>query len=521
MADILVTPLDAQEKLRRLGPGDTAIFGPGRYTDILNLKDQHGHAGKPIRLVADGSATITQNVSAEDYRIEGNRRSKLVQDETPSGYPGLWRWIDEGRLQIKNCSFVEITGLRFEEAWPTHLYLKDSHHISVEKCEFLDGTFAIGAKGAATQYLTILDCSWIQDRSPGRIWRGIPWYRIHGVPGTEEDYPAVDLDRDWRLFDGDFFRSVDIAGDVEIGRCAIRQCFNAIHGYNSNRDAGLNRNFNIHHCLFQEVRDNALEPEYRVTNWWFHHNRLVDVHKWFSIQEKNRKSPLICSHIYIFANLAWFNSIQGPDPADIPHGPNDGSRGGGVFKLAKKVQQPFGPSYVFHNSFVTRGDYLRKGILPGLEHFHNAILCVDQAGPLFNAFPAFFGDLSVRGPEHHKRRFTMDWKDYKIDLRNDVIRYPGWPQDLIAAGYRVGEDIPRCGKLGCDPRFVAPLAADTSGGGLQTQPGSPCRGAGLDEQVKLPDGGEFKIAPGADIGAWQGNELFEGPAYGSMPETAA
>ncbi len=518
MAEILITPADAAEKLEKLTAGDTARFAPGRYLTPLRLSRIRGTKTQPVRLIGDGDAIITQGVSAEMFRREGNRRSKQVQDRDE--YPGLWPWIDQGQLVLENCDYVQIENLRFEESWPTHIFISDCRHTRVSNCQFLDGTFAIGARGRRTKHLCIDACRWVQDRDPGRMWREIPWYRIHGTPGNEDGYPSVDIERDWRLFDGDFFRSNDIAGNVTIRHCEIRQCFNAIHAYNKRAKPTLNRNFNIHDCLFAEVRDNVLEPEGGATNWWFHRNRLFNVHKWFSI-EHTSKAKLAASYLYFFSNLAWFDSIQGPDPADIPHGPNDGSRGGGVFKLAKKVQQPFGPSYVFHNSFVTRGDYLRKGILPGLEHFHNAILCVDQAGPLFNAYPAFFGDLLVCGPDHHKRRFTMDWNHYEIDLRNDVIRYSGWPQDLIAAGYFVREGIPRCGKLGCDPRFVAPLAADTSGGGLQTKSSSPCRGAGLDEKVKLADCGEFKIAPGVDIGAWQGNKLFEGPAYQSMPEAAA
>jgi hypothetical protein len=235
-------------------------------------------------------------------------------------------------------------------------------------------TFAIGAIGSRTHGITIRHCSWLQDPVPGRIWRVIPWGRIHD--------PIVDIEHDWRLFDGDFFRGDGIKGGVTIEHCRIGQAFNAIHLFNDHGDLGLARDVVVRDCTFFEIRDNVLEPETAAGNWWCYRNRLFNVHKWFSFEGRQSQ------YFYIFANLAWFDSIQGPAQGDD-------NRGGGVFKLAKNVDQPFGPNYVFHNSFVTRSDYARNGILAGMKHFNNAILCVNQAGPDFDQFPNFFGNLAI------------------------------------------------------------------------------------------------------------------------------
>jgi hypothetical protein len=405
----------------------------------------------------------------------------------------------DGHLKLLRCRHVRIQGFHFEQSWPTHIALDDCQQIEIAKCTFLDATFAIGATGRSTRGLTIEDCSWTQDRVLNRIWREIPWYRIHGAPENDppedEDDPLVDIENDWRLFDGDFFRADGITGDVTIRGCRIERCFNAIHLFNDDSDLALARDVHVHDCTFVEVRDNVLEPEKVASNWWFHHNKLFNVHKWFSFECVRSK------HFYLFGNLAWFDSIQGPSR-------DDGNRGGGVFKLAKIVHRPFGPHYVFHNSFSTRSDYARKGIFPGLMHFNNAIRCADQAGPDFNRYPNFFGDLSATGPEHQRKRFTMDWDQYHIEMRNDVVRHPDWPDGLNRAGYSIGGP-----PLGVDPRFLDPFGADLSGGGLMLETGSPCEAMNSAETILLPDGGSWPLVNGQDIGAWQGERLVEGPGY--------
>jgi hypothetical protein len=350
MAEITLTPQTAQQALDRAQAGDELVFQPGRYRTRLTVSGKSA-----LVLRGQAGAVLTSEVSAENFREEANRRSKEVQDH--GKYPGLYPWLIYGQLVLRNCDQVTIVALEFEQSWPTHIAIENCQDIEILICHFTDGTFAIGAEGSKTYGIRVDHCTWTQDRPPGRIWRKIPWRAIHGAP---PDDPPVDIATDWRLFDGDFFRGNDIAGGVTISNCLIKQAFNAIHCFNPTQNIQLGRDFHVHNCKFVEIRDNILEPEKVAQNWWFHHNVILNGHKWFSFELVRAR------FIYLFANLAWFTSIQGPSVGDI-------YRGGGVFKPNEAVDNPHGPIYVFNNSMAIRSDYLRRGILPGLKQRNNAI----------------------------------------------------------------------------------------------------------------------------------------------------
>ncbi len=255
----------------------------------------------------------------------------------------------------------------------------------------------------------------------------------------------------------------------------------------------------VHNCVFFEIRDNIFEAEKSAVNWWFHHNVIVNCHKWFSFELI--RNP----HFYVFSNLCWLNSIQGSD--------GDDNRGGGVFKLNAKAKPPFGPVYVFHNSIVTRSDYFRKGICAGLQHCNNAILGLPEAGDDFNAHPDFFGDLTAP-PNRVKKRFTIEWRRFGISFAGDQIDYHDWPDELRNCNY----PIP-CSVSAGTPQFVEPKAdfdpnsKKSAGAGLKPGKGSTCLGSGRPLSLVLPDGEIWQSDEGADVGAWQGKELFAGPEY--------
>ncbi len=494
MRTITTNPEDAQYDLDRACPGDTIIFANGFYYAPLTLRHCHGTEDDPVVLRGSRNAVFTMEMPAEDFREEGNRMARQVQREGTlgDGYPGLWPWLMEGRLRLESCSHVRVEGFKFVRSWPTHLAIRDSQHVRVGDCEFEDATFAIAASGTSTRFIDIHRCTWLQDPQPGRIWQQIPWQQIHGAP---PDDPPVNVAQDWRLFDGDFFRGEEIAGDVTISHCQIGQAFNAIHLFNDHNDPDLCTNVNVHHCTFFEIRDNVIETEKSARNWWFHHNVICNCHKWFSFELY--RNP----YIYVFANCCWHNSFQGPREGDD-------NRGGGVFKLNGKARPPYGPAYVFHNSIVTRSDYIRRGIFAGLKHWNNAILGVSEAGSGHDEPPDFFGDISA-GPDRLKKRFTSEWDRFGIEMRGDGIKYPGWPEKLRdEAGYPISED-----EVAADPDFVDPHARDHDGACLKLGRNSECRGAALPLYVRLPDGGRWEHCSGSDVGAWQGDNLFEGPDY--------
>ena len=492
MAIISVTPDDVAAKLAGIGPGTEIVFKPGRYRQVLRLTGKQGTAGAPIVLRGEPGAVITDEVSADHFRRKGNELAKKVEDGhvPPHKYPGLYPWMLDGRLRLERCRHVRIESLTFEKSWPTHVALLNCEDMTLAGCHFIDGTFAVGAEGAATYGITIERCDWTQDRLPHRLWREIPWWRVHGAAG--DGYPAVNVADDWRLFDGDFFRGDGIRGGITITRCTVSHAFNAIHLFNTERKSELALDVNVHDCRFFEIRDNVLEAEDVAQNWWFWNNEIHNAHKWFSLEcERSR-------YMYLFGNRGWFDSVQGPPG-------RDDHRGGGIFKLGKKARR-CGPHYVFHNSFSTRSDYARKGLLPGMQHFNNAIRVIHPDDPLFDETPHFFGNLSVPRdrPGAIGERFVTAWDDHEMAWYNDVVAYAAWPQLLRDHGYPIG-DL----GAGSDPRFQAPFAGD-----LILAPDSPCRGASVGATLQMPDGGPpWQLPAGQDVGAWQHDGVVKGPDF--------
>jgi hypothetical protein len=489
MAEIRVSPGDAQSVLDRVGPGDTVVLTGGSYGAKLRLAGRAGRADLPIVLRGEPGAVLDGGRSAEDFREQGNHMALATwrgeaPGTKPHDYPGLWPWLLDGQLVLERCRHVRLENFAIERAWPTLIALDRCHDIVITNCQFRDGTFAVGAEGRDTYAITLEGCHWVQDRAPHRMWQQIPWARIHGHPDNNE---PVDLEQDWRLFDGDFFRAEGIRGGVTIRNCTVTAAFNAIHLFNDQADTALSHDVRVHDCVFREIRDNVLEPEKAAFNWWFYRNEMVNCHKWFSI-ECGRSG-----YFYLFANRGWFDSIQGP--AGDPH------RGGGVFKLGKHVLPARGRHYVLHNSFSVRSDHIRKGVLPRFEHLGNAIRFARSGDPVYDGPAEVFGNLSA-DPGEFDQRFTTHWREFDILARNDVVWHDDWPDRVRQASYDVGPT------LGSDPMFGDPYAGE-----LRIEPRSPCRGRGGAAHLELPDGSTWALPKGADVGAWQGDRLFEGPAF--------
>lgn len=505
MREITVSPGTLQAALDAARPGDVVVLAPGRYHSPFRIAGVRGHATAPLIVEArEPGAIVTQGRPADSFRTEANGIARELEER--GKYPGLYEAIDQAQLSVTGSSHVVLRNLEFEEGWPTHVYLGSSKDVTIRDCRFRDATFCIAALGRSTKRILVEGCSWVQDRVPGRIWSQTPWYRVHGTmlnPG----YPPVDIANDWRQFDGDFFRSDGIAGGVTIRHCIVADAFNAIHGFNDNRRGDLNRDFHVHDCTFLRIRDNVFEPEKHGENWWFHHNRIVDCHKPYSLTTRSNHFCLI------FANLVHFASIQ--SDTDDPRWPSH--RSGGVFKAPTKQTMPSGPTYVFHNSVITRSDYLRKGFIPGLVHANNAVLHATDRALGQPRKPWIFGNPADPEPDE---RFTTDWAQHRISIDGDVQDHPDWPDGARARGYRVG-----AGSLGADPQFLGWDRANErvvdEAALFHLGPRSRCRGRGIALTLPLPwlDEGEGWNSPaGADVGAWQHNgsgapRLFEGPAY--------
>jgi hypothetical protein len=491
MHEIAADPDTLHKIAPRLGPGDVVTLRAGTYTQPVALADVQGTASRPLVIRGGPGVVFDGGRSADDYRGEGNIRS--IEGEK-QGYPGLWPFIHQGMITLERCRHVTLEGFTIRRCWPTGIFIRDSQQTTIFRLHMEDATFAIGALGSSTYGITIDEVTWCQDVTRDRLWRRIPWIAVHGAQ-------PVDIGKDWRLFDGDFFRSSGIRGGVTVRNCVVEHAFNAVHGFNPSRDPGLSVDFAVHDCRFSYVRDNVFEPEDHALNWWFYRNRIANCHKWFSIESS------ASGFAYIFSNLGWFDEIPGQ--------PGQDNRAGGVFKLAKTQKPAWGLHYVFNNSFAVRSDYIRKGALRGFRHWGNAVRYCQAGEGVCDARSRFFGDLSEPAGSTDER-FSTDWRHWDIEFAEDVILHPEFTATLQAAGYG-----PFTGSVPDDPGFEDPVSPGPDGAGLRLKADSACRGRGLRRDVELPDGSIEPLPKGRDLGALEGADFFRWREFQTLPANVA
>lgn len=474
------TPSDLRDVVKQVGPGDAIELTPGKYgrIDLVRLR---GRRGSPIIIRGGRECVFDGGQRFEDFRLEANQIAKRAQDE--NRYPSLGRDAHRGFIRLKNCRDVVLRGFSIRGCWPTGLYLSNCTDIEIDNLDIAEGTFGIFADGRRTQRLTIHDCKFVQDVERKRIWREIDWKFIHGDQ-------TVDIERDARAFDGEFFRSFGISGDVTIADNLIEHAFNGIHMFHSDRegyDRAENRDVRIHGNSFRYVRDNAIEPEWGATNWWVFHNQMFNCHKWYSLEVERS------GFFYIFGNTGFFDELPGPA--------GDLNKGGAVFKLEKRHKGTGGMHYVFNNSYYLRSAYIKKNRLQNLAHFNNAILyCAADdhgAGTCYERgfFGGALGDSDDNPPE-----FNKDWTAHNIRFFNDFVDNAEYPEKLEQRGYPLEDSRPG------DPGF-------TNGreGNFRPSKAAPIVDAGVGFEIGLVDGNTWKLPPNLNAGAWQGNELIAPP----------
>ncbi|MDA4847478.1 right-handed parallel beta-helix repeat-containing protein [Hoeflea poritis] len=481
----------AQEKLRKLEPGDCLTLLPGRYTKPLTAVGLRGLAGSTITIKGatpkdkwwkvqnsqrlpdeDQDTLFTSCVTADDYKTKANEAA--ARKQAAGSFPGLYYLADEAQLYLRDCQHVTIKGLYFDKCWPTALYIDNCQDIVVRACQFRWGTFAIGATGQHTRHILVEKCRWRQNPDnqesgkPAGHWKKIAWQRIHGDisnSGVPPDYGVVNIEDDYRHFDGDFFAAWRIAGFVTLRKNLIEDAFNAIHLFNFEDTPSplLNLNVVIEKNRFERIRDNAIEPEGGAWNWIVRHNELVDVYSWFSFEMKRS------GWFYIYGNVGWHTQSPGPGKKPPEGIDPDARRGGAIFKLTSRHAAD-GPTYFFHNSFHLRERIAKQKRFAGLRFFNNAIVfCQNAQGECSETESLFAKDLKSRDTPHsrydkegdiiaaEKNRFTKDWEKLGIAFYSNVIYGADRLHDLRSAGYPFGENS-RDGY----PGFKGPLTAEAT-----------------------------------------------------------
>lgn len=483
--EIRVNPQDIIERTAQLQAGDRVVFSPGTYSKRLQFQNVHGEAGKPIEFVAEQGAIIDGGRRFEDFNPEAQR---ISEERAARGkYPGINRIALEGFFCFTDCDWITVRGFYVIGVWPTIFAILNSRHIVIDNIHMQESTYAIFAEGNTTEDIVIENSSWVQDITKGDLWFRIGWNRMH-----DEINPG-----DSRAYDGDFFRSIDIKGNVTIRNNVIAHAFNAIHLYNKPRSPTLNNDVKIYGNTFNYIRDNVVEPEFAASNWWIYHNRIFNCHKWISFEMQ------LSGYFFVFGNIGWFDSLPGPIA--------DSQFGGAVLKLPPSTQPAPGKHYVFHNSWFLRSSYIKKKRLARFYHFNNAIEYCNpgnhgafEGQPMCVPAKPFFGkgaSIPPASPYNERKQFTREWQELDIKFFNDVIAHQDYPDNLRLMGYDIGE------AAAGSPAFRGPMAGD-----FRLERVSPCRGRAAGHDIELADGKTWSIPEGGDIGAFQGEQLFLPPA---------
>jgi len=435
--------------LRLVKPGQTVRLLSGVYTEPFEIANKDASFDRPI--VIRGESGVT---------LDGRRN--LVR-------PPHGEEIDSRHyafVKILGSQGIVIDNLTIQNVWPTAVYIGQSSEVVLRRLNLHGGTYAIFARGEHTRRIVAENCAWTGDVT---LWDEVVWKDVHAPP-----HPRRELD-------GDFFRSVDIPGEVVIRHNMIQHVFNGVHMFASKGLDTVNRDVWVYENTFAFVRDNVVESEQYARNWWIFGNRLYNGHKWIAFEESKG------GYWYVFANVGWFDRRPGP--------PGDLNNGGAVFKENRGPLFPTEPVYVFHNTWYLRSTYVKKGRIPGLLHFNNAIVYARSAdhppGLVDDDKPMFGADFLARwkpGDATHPPDATFD---------NDFCHHAHY--SLMA---RLSGGTP----AGGDPD---PLFQDRESYVFTPAEGSPLLGKGKARTIGLADGGAWTVPAGLHLGAVKGFDKEE------------
>lgn len=492
------------------------ILIEGRHREPITIEGKRGTQGEPI-IIRGVNAKIGSDMDFKDYKVGANTLAAAHQEG--GSFPGVYFLADNAALLVRNCQWVVIEELTFENCWPTAIYLENCQHIRIRKISFRGGTIAIGAVGANTRHILIEGCDWVQDVS-GRgekdiasirsgkgvrragtftladLWRKYPWKAVHGAGGEDG---LVDVDDDARAYDGDFFRAWTIAGYVIIRDNIIVDAFNGVHFFNQAAESikeNFSRNVLIEDNWFVRIRDNAVEPENFAWNWTVRGNTFADCYMPFSFELERS------GYFYVYGNVGWNVDVPGPD--------DDTHAKGQLFKFPD-AHSADGPHYVFNNTWLLRWPLVKKKLFSNLVHANNLIgyatdsakYSLDGASPFgkgwnTDAYPATAGNQI-------NDIFVRNWPWRQISFDGDVVDHPHFPDLVRQAGYCVGKAALRQPVVFADPSPVTPKSL------MITSPPSA-----IAMHLELANGRSLEIdRKDYVVGAWQGEVRLRipGPAF--------
>ncbi|MEM7694542.1 MAG: hypothetical protein AAF318_08820 [Pseudomonadota bacterium] len=351
-----------QYALNHAEPGDTITLNKGLYVTPVVMR-RSGTAEAPI---------IIRGKSGNRTLFDG----RTHVDDLPRQKPDF---SQHGLITLLGASHIKIQKIAFDNCYPVAIRLIDATHIAIESCIFTRFSYAISAgtdpQPDSTRFITVHDCRAIQDPE-GDLWTGrVSWQSVKQQHMRQADQ---------RHRNGAFFHARNTFGDILINKTNVAQAFNGIQFYNRHSIPDRNKNIFITGCRFAYLRDNAVEPEWRVDNLWVVNNEFFNCHNPFSMDW------VIGGHRYYLGNRI-LNRVR-------PGAHHQGNRGGTIYKFVtdKNVRLPDGAFYSAYNAVLTRTEYAKQGTTRRWAHANNAISIV-QDGPHTDPHKRMFGQDFVDG----------------------------------------------------------------------------------------------------------------------------
>jgi len=518
--------------LASLSGGNVAHEGKKASTVSVFAAAANACSGDVIELVAGdfalgGPAIVVRRHPSDPFEgpitLRGRGEATRILGGTQPGFKRGARSMrpdanEHACVRLDGQAHVVIERLQFEDCWPIAVHAVNSRYVTLRKSRIVGSTFGLYAQGRcenaggrcssldnggrAHHYL-VESVEWIQDPpqrplpawgepiAPGKMWRRYWWMDVH------------DRGRPYHYFNGALFGSWNILGGVVFRRNRVHNAFNGIR---MNITAAVepktrNLNIEIYENAFHHIRDNAVEPEREAWNLWVHDNRSV-----------NDYNPLSTDAVsgnfwYVFANTHVFTEAPGAECALDPECrrclEDPACRTEHLHRRGKTLKLGEGPYpgeafYVFHNSIFQHHPLAAGGETRNL-HLWNNLMEVCGRGD---------GAQSGCRPTPAVDRLCYD-ESYRFagNVTNDAgCLVPC--KNSEAAPVCVYE---RTYSPDLTPFFRAPATGD-----LRLGPTSPARDAAVPIAVRLPDGTVWRSPSGRaapDSGAYQGERLFEGPAF--------
>ncbi|NNF76454.1 MAG: hypothetical protein HKN05_00360 [Rhizobiales bacterium] len=455
------------------GAAGGALLDGNRYPD----NEQFGHRLR-VALVAGAKSLL--DTQTEILKLQ----STGMPEEAPINC-----------LKIERSSWIVIQNINITGCWPTAVYLRDAKYITVRSAIISGSTYAVIAHGDS-HHLLIEDNHWTQDTT-GDVWAKIPW-------GVSHHGSKAHLN-------GALFGGYNIKGSVVIRRNVIRHAYNGIRIKSACFDqtpCGMNMNVEISDNTFEFIRDNSVEPEGNAINWWVRHNRMRDVHAPFPF-DGVKGGP----H-YVFGNVGWFTEMPENECDDQawaddrePHGTLTAHREcrmhrtGKTFKLGNVQEKPL---HIFHNSWLVRSPLIGGGRSGPLKAWNNAIeFCDGEDHGIICSAPGYF--LETLGKNKFSWMGRTKAKATGHNIRYNVSNRPVFPASSKKPAFPIAgmwaQTLGFKDSRNGDFRLRGDSMARNSGCMIKRD------GAGMLSCIDPPD----RLRP--DVGAFQGNGLFQGPAF--------